>query len=208
MFFIKLNRSCWLIITSFLLAACSIFSPVKTESINEYVVDTVSYGIHTHRGTTKTLAVSLPTANAIYRTKEMAYSIKPHEINYFAKNRWAETPAQMLHPLMIQTLQNAHHFKVVAPPTGIGRYDLLLSTQVLKFYQDFCESGSVFRLTVRAQMIKVSNGKVLASKEFTVIEPAPCANPYGGVIAANRSTEKMLSQLSFWSANCYEAFAS
>ncbi len=193
-------RSCVLIVLTVLLTACSLFSPVKTECIKEYMVDVKPYGFRSSHATYKTIAVSMPTANRIYQGKQMWYSVRPHELSEFAKNRWVEPPVQMLQPLMIQALQNTHHYKAVAPAISVGRYDLLLNTQIIDFYQDFCESGSVFKLTLRAQMIRVSNGRVVASKQFTVIQPAPWPNPYGGVIAANLASEKMLSELAAWSA--------
>ena len=193
-------RACMLIVLTVLLTACSLFSPVKTECIKEYRVDVKPYDLKYNHTTFKTIAVSMPTANRIYQSKQMLYSVRPHELSEFAKNRWAEPPVQMLQPLIIQALQNTHHFKAVAPAISGGRYDLLLNTQVIDFYQDFCESGSVFKLTLRAQMIKVASGKVVASKQFTVIQPAPRPNPYGGVIAANIASEKVLNELAVWAA--------
>jgi cholesterol transport system auxiliary component len=193
-------RSYVLIVLTVLLTACSLFSPVKTECIKEYMVDVKPYGFRSSHTTFKTIAVSMPTANSIYQSKQMLYSVSPHELSEFAKNRWAEPPVQMFQPLMIQALQNTHHYKAVAPAVSVGRYDLLLNTQIIDFYQDFCESGSVFKLTLRVQIIRVSSGRVVAGKQFTVIQPAPRPNPYGGVIAANLASEKMLSELAAWAA--------
>jgi cholesterol transport system auxiliary component len=191
-------RSCLFMIFSIVLTACSVFSPVKTEYIKEYMVDAKVFGSQLRKASYKTLAVSMPTAGRIYQSKEMVYSVRPHEFNYFAKNRWAEPPMQMLQPLIIQALQSTHYYKAVAPAIGPGRYDFLLNTQLVEFYQEFCEGSSVFKLTLRAQMVRVSNGNVLASKIFTVVQPAPFPNPYGGVIAANLASERMLGELSAW----------
>ncbi len=183
---------------SFMLTACSIFSPLKPDCIKEYRVDVIPYVVKSHP-TYKTIAVSIPTANRMYQSKEMIYSIRPHEFNEFAKNRWVASPMQMLQPLIIQSLQNSHHYKAVAPLTGIGRFDFVLNTQLIDFYQEFCGPGSVFKLTMRAQMINAATGKIIASKTFTVVQPAPFPNPYGGVIAANQAVAIMLSELSRWS---------
>lgn len=193
------KRSCWFVILSFVLTACSIFSPVKTDSIKEYMVDVKPFAPQLRKTSFKTIAVSMPTTNRIYQGKEMVYSVRPHEFSDFAKNRWVEPPVQMLQPLIIQALQNTHHFKAVAPAVSVGRYDLLLNTQIIDFYQDFCEAGSVFKLTLRAQIIRVSSGRVVVSKQFTIIQPAPRPNPYGGVIAANLASEKVLNELARWS---------
>lgn len=192
-------RSYMLIGLTILLTACSLFSPVKTECIKEYMVDVKPYSLKYKHTTFKTIAVSVPTTHRIYQGKQMLYSVRPHELSEFAKNRWAEPPVQMFQPLIIQALQNTDHYKTVAPAISVGRYDFLLNTQIVDFYQDFCEFGSVFKLTLRAQIIRISSGRVVAGKEFTVIQPAPRPNPYGGVIAANLASEKALSELAAWS---------
>ena len=36
-------------------------------------------------------------------TTQMAYSTEAYQIAYFAKNEWAETPSQMIQPLIVKT---------------------------------------------------------------------------------------------------------
>jgi cholesterol transport system auxiliary component len=191
-------RLFWLLVGTFLLVSCSVLSPVKTDPIKEYIIDVSPY-VHKSRSTSKAMAVSMPMSDRFYQSKNMVYSTRAYEFKSFAKNRWVESPMQMLQPLIIQALQNTHHYKAVAPAIGVGQFDYIINTQVLEFYQDFCVRGSVFKLKLRAQMIKVANGKILASKEFTAIQPALCPNPYGGVIAANQATSKILTEMAAWS---------
>ncbi|MDA8561821.1 ABC-type transport auxiliary lipoprotein family protein [Gammaproteobacteria bacterium] len=194
-----MNNKLIIIVLSLLLGSCSILSPIKNNNLKTYNINTLPDIKHYHK-ISKTISVSKPLASNLYETKEMAYSLRRYSIDYFVKNRWISKPADMLQPLIIQSLINTNHFKSVAPSFGIGRFDVTLNTQILQFHQEFFGSKSVFKLKIHAELIKVSNGKILASKEFYIIEPSPYCSPYGGVIAANRATEKMLSQLVGWLA--------
>jgi cholesterol transport system auxiliary component len=117
---------------------------------------------------------------------------EPYQVSYFVKSSWIESPAQMLQPLMVQTLQNTHMFHAVNGTEAAGAYDYILNTQILKFEQDFTRPQSVFRLTLRVNLLGAVQHRVLRSQEITVVELAPQNTPYGGVIAANRATAKAL----------------
>jgi len=178
-----------------LLSACSVFSPVKNEPINLYVLNTLPK-IHTQKSRHPiTVLVTQPTASEINNTTQMAYTIGRYQVAYFAKHRWADTPAQMLQALLVQTLQNTKYFNAVELPPVIGRYDYVINTQLLQFEQRFFTNSSDVMMIVRAQIIKTSNNKIIAAKQFTVIKPAPQPTPYGGVVAANQAAAKLSAQL-------------
>jgi cholesterol transport system auxiliary component len=100
-----------------------------------------------------------------------------------------------LQPLVVQTLQNTHHFRTVSSTVGVGQFDYMLTSQLVKFQQDFVNGRSVFRLTLQVQLIRSATNAIIASKEFVIVEPAPENNPYGGVVAANRAADRMLREL-------------
>lgn len=176
-----------------LCSSCSLLSPVKVESENTYLIDETPAPIVAKKHST-TLLVMPPESVPAYNTTQMAYSIKPHQIGYFIQNRWAETPAQMLYPLIVKTLQDSHHFHaIVTPPMRC--YDYVLSTQILELQQDFTYCPSMIRFKLRAELTRASNGCVVGTKEFLILEPAPQNTPYGGVIAANIATEELLFRL-------------
>jgi cholesterol transport system auxiliary component len=175
-----------------LLSSCSLLTPVPRS--NTYMINTVP-GVATHRSSHGAILVVQPVAAPIYETSDMAYTTSPYAISYFAKNMWAETPPQMLQPLMIQTLLNTHHFKAVSGNNAYGTYEYVLNSQLLELQQDFTQRISVVRLRLRVELIRNSSNQVIATKEFSVVVPAPYNTPYGGVIAANRATAQMLQDL-------------
>jgi cholesterol transport system auxiliary component len=181
---------------SFLLAGCSIFSPVNTADNHLYVLNKVN--ANTVHAPTRpiTLMVMMPTAVSPYNTPRMAYVDKPYQINYFSKNRWVDTPGQMLQPLIAQSLQNTGHFQAVITPPFSGHYDAVLNTQLIELHQNFLVSPSQEYLVLRVQLVNASTQRIIATREFTAHVCAPEENPQGGVIAANQALAELLGQLS------------
>ena len=178
-----------------LLSGCSLFSPVKYEPVKQYVLNTAAHPVIKKSRRNISLLVTPVQADPIYNTVEMAYTNCPYQIAYFSVNRWATTPSQMLQPLIVQTLQNTHSFRSVNTTPVIGEYDYALNTHLLELRQVFHCNMSEIHLVVRAQLINSSSNRVVATKQFTIIERTPQNTPYGGVIAANRAVERMLNQL-------------
>ena len=178
----------------FLLSSCSFLSPVKLEQVNTYLINTVP---HVQPKTTRgiTLLVQQPDTRPVYNTKQIAYSLKPHQIAYYAQNQWAETPAQMLQPLLVQTLENTRHFRTIITPPYIGRYNYSLNTQIIEIQQDYTTTVPVMRLVVNVQIIRATTSQVVASKQFAIHIPIQQRSPYAGVMAANRATAILLNRI-------------
>lgn len=179
------------------LVGCSLLSPAPSQSLNKYVL-TIKPNIKSYQNSGRTIMVSPPKVSPLYSTHNMIYTTSPYKVAYFAKNSWADTPAQMLQPLIIQTLQSTHYYKAVVPASNYSAYDRMLNTQLMDFKQVFHGGFNVFEIRLNAQVIESRTHKILAAKAFTVRVPAPACTPEGGVIAANLATEKLLAQLANW----------
>ncbi|EKD54844.1 MAG: hypothetical protein ACD_60C00038G0006 [uncultured bacterium] len=180
----------------FVITSC--FSPVKTEPQSTYVLNTLPLPHVTPSYRKVALLVMRPEANSLYRTKQMAYTLMPYQIAYYAHNSWAERPSDMLQPLIVKTLQNTRHFYVVLTPASMGHYDYVLNTEIEEFlqnYTDYTHYPGVFYLTVRAQITNMATNKIIATQEFSVSEPIYQETPYAGVAAANTATKKLLRAL-------------
>lgn len=192
----KIIKNIFIICMSvFTLCNCSVFSPIKTEPQNSYVINALPSTGGKKITRPITLLVMQPETNPIYDTTSMAYTTHPYQIAYFAKNHWAETPANMLKPLIVQALQNTHYFHAVVTPVFIGNYQYILSTQIQQLQQDYSHLPGILRLTLRAQLTKVINNRVMSAKQFTMTETISQNTPYQGVIAANEATAEMLAKL-------------
>lgn len=141
------------------------------------------------------LLVLQPEARQAFNTTQMAYSVCPYQIAYFAKNEWAETPSEMLKNLLLQTLHRTGRFKAVVSPPFAGRYDYVLSVQILKFLQNYTVCPPQFELVFRTQIIKLLSNRVLSSREVYISEPITKIGPYCGVLAANRAVSRAVRKI-------------
>lgn len=180
---------------SSLLTSCTLIAPVKVTNDNNYLLNSTPH-VTTYSTHPITLLVMPTQTNGIYYTTKMAYSTRPHQITYFAKSRWAESPTSMIQPLIIQTLQNTHYFRAVISATAIGNYDYILNSQLLELQQDFTHKPSFERMGLRVQLTRVSDNKIIAVREFNIDQDTTQETPCGGALAANQATANILHQLS------------
>lgn len=184
-----------ILISLLLLSSCSLLSPIKTEPNRTYFIESIPTNIPRHKTHAATILVLMPSTQPAFDTTRMAYTDKPYQIAYFGVNQWAETPSQMLQPLIVQTLMNTHYYKAVVMPPYSGNFDYLLRTQILQLQQDFTHNPPQLRLTLRAQLSRGATNAIIGTKQFSINEPIDRKSPYGGVIAANRATAIMLQEL-------------
>lgn len=183
------------------LTGCSIFSPIKTESSTTYVINTVPPIAPRYAHTSFNLLVAMPTANSIYNTPLMAYTARPYEIGYFVKSRWAETPSQMLRPLIVQSLQKTHYFHNVGSTLSLVHYDYILNTEIIQLQQDYSHYPYTVHLVLRAELINANTNSLVSAQEFSVSERIMQGNTYSGVFATNQATATVLRQLTQFCLN-------
>jgi cholesterol transport system auxiliary component len=146
------------------------------------------------------LAVSEVHARPGYDTRAIVYSERANELKYFAVNRWADTPADMLLPLIEQSLERKGSFRAVVGPHTTATADLRVDSELVQLRHDFGTTPSRVHLALRAQLIDVATRRVLATREFAEIEDAASDDPYAGVLAANRALARLLEALATFCA--------
>ena len=60
------------------------------------------------------ILVSRPGAGPGFTGTQMVYSDTPYQLEAFARHRWADTPANMLEPLVVNALESSGSFRRVA----------------------------------------------------------------------------------------------
>jgi cholesterol transport system auxiliary component len=141
------------------------------------------------------LEVSPPRASPGFDTHRMAYVRKAYELDYFADNRWADTPARMLGPLLTQALEQSGGFRaVVQAPTAVTA-DVRVATELIRLQQDFALRPSRAEVALRVQLVDVRSRRVIATKVFEETEIAPSDDAQGGVAAANAAVDRVLRQV-------------
>jgi cholesterol transport system auxiliary component len=156
-----------------------------------------------------TLVVNETQAAAGFDSQRIIYVRQPHKLEYFAHNEWVDPPARMITPLIVGALETSGAFRAVVSAPGSASGELRLETEVLVLQQEFGmnpggASPSRVRFGLRAYLSEEGTRRVVATRGFEAIMPAPSDDPYGGVRAANAAVQNVLQQLS---AFCAESAA-
>lgn len=170
-------------------------SPVTLPVTNEYQLNMCSTKRLAAKPQSTTLLVTAPEAVAGYQTDEMLYVKKPFQLESFAKNAWTAPPADMLYPLLVQTLQRSGYFYAVSSSPYTQGADYRLDTQLLTLEQNFLKKPSFIQLSIKVGLTRVSDNKVIASRIISQQVPCPMDTPYGGVIAANKASVQLTSEV-------------
>ncbi len=141
-----------------------------------------------------TLLVLPPETEALYATTQMAYTTQAYQIEYFSQHEWGETPAQMLLPLLVKTLESTHAFSAVLTPPYEGRYSYALRTGITQLVQDFTVDPPVLVFSLRLQLSDGRTDRVIATRTISVRTPMQQKTPDAGVSAANDAAAKVLEE--------------
>jgi cholesterol transport system auxiliary component len=175
-------------------SGCMLFSPANIDT-NKYVLNKIPLDLPGERAHPATLLVMVPETLPAYATTHMAYSTQSYQIAYFSKNEWAETPSQMIQPLIVKTLRDTHYFSEVLSPPYFGPHTFALRIEILELKQDFTSEPAMLQLAMRIYLSREATNQVVASKELSVREPMQERNPYAGVVAANEAMPRVLREL-------------
>ena len=115
-------------------------------------------------GTRTTLLVFAPRSRPLYDTVRIAYQVQQNEVDYFGRTEWADTPAQMMQPLLVKTLQDTGLFTAVVTAPYPGHYDSGLRTEIGELIADFSADPAVLRLSLRLQWTDAA-GRVVATRD-------------------------------------------
>ena len=177
-----------------LCAGCAFVQPPEPPLVSA-VIDQMPAQVPHRARSRATLLVFTPQARAALDTTQMAYAVQPHQIAYFARHQWAETPPQMLEPLLVRTLEATNAFGAVLTPPQTGSVALGLRMEIGDLVQDFTQEPPVLRVALRAVLSDETGNRTIATREWTAREPMQQKAPAAGVLAANRAIARLLPQV-------------
>lgn len=182
------------VLTLSLVPGCALLQPAPAETRKE-VLHKMPAELPRRASNGAVLVVFPPQARPIYDTTQIAYTSRPYEIAFFSQHEWAETPAQMLQPLLVRTLQDTHFFSAVLAPPYPRHYSYALRTEIRELIADFSSEPAAMQLSLQFQLSDGATGRIVAVKQVTIREPMQQKTPQGGVVAANEATAKALLEL-------------
>src|SRR3989338_6207209 len=100
-----------------LLGGCSTLLPPAPPPDNIYLLEANPAPVRSTPAARRdlVLAVSMPRARAGFDTAQMVWVRQAHGLEVYSRNRWADTPARMLAPLLVQALERSGAFHAVVP---------------------------------------------------------------------------------------------
>lgn len=153
-------------------------------------------------GTGAVLLVGQPQPHPGFESPRMVYLTRPYELEFYAANQWADAPARLFAPLLVQAVSQTGTWRaVIALPSSV-RGDYRLDSSGFVLQQEFVRRPSRVRMSLRGQLIDLKESRVVSTKVFEVEEAAPSEDAYGGVLAANQATATMLAQITSWLQSC------
>ncbi len=187
----------YLVAAAWLLSACSLLPKPEPVSINQYLLE-YSPGRQAARHTrvnAPVILVTVPRAQGGYGGSRIAYMKEDYGLRYYTRSRWADTPARMLAPLLADAIQSTGQFQALYATSGSVSADMRLDTELIRFHQDFRSLPSEMHITLRAQLIDLASGELLATLLVDRSMAADTDDAFGGVVAANRLLGQLLDEL-------------
>lgn len=187
----------YFVAAAWLLSACSLLPKPEPVSINQYLLE-YSPGQQAARQTradAPVILVSVPRAHGGYDSSRIAYMKEDYGLRYYTRSSWADTPARMLAPLLADAIQSTGQFQALYATSGSVSADMRLDTELIRFHQDFRSLPSEMHITLRAQLIDLASGELLATLLVDRRMAADTDDAFGGVVAANRLLGQLLDEL-------------
>ncbi|HEU5296457.1 MAG TPA: ABC-type transport auxiliary lipoprotein family protein [Burkholderiaceae bacterium] len=184
-----------LLITA-ILSACTLFTAPPPEARRGMLTEVPSEVPRSElpASASPTLLILAPRTQRAYDTTQMAYTLRDHEIAYYRDHEWGATPAEMMQPLLVSTLERTHRFAAVLSVPYGGRSTYVLQTQIDELVQDFTLPTVAVRIAMHLQLTN-SVSRRAVSKEIVVTEPMAQRSAEAGIAAANRATVKTLREV-------------
>lgn len=178
--------------TCWTLFACS---PIQNSVTDQYKLESFSKAKVNSKPSSYSILISQPDAIAGYQTEQILYIDKPFELSHFAHSTWISSPANMIYPLITQSLQHSHYFYAVASGPDADKTDYRLDTQIIELQQNFLTKPSVVELVANVVLTHIEDNRVVSS--LIISERVPCLTdtPYAGVVSANKAASAFTASL-------------
>lgn len=176
---------------SLALSGCSLL-PAEDVVMSHYIFELPSFTTAVARPSSKILQVAMPQAVAGFDSQAMTYAYQTSQLQQYTKGQWVDTPAHMLLPLLVRSLESSGQYQaVLSPMTSNLSGEIRVDTELLRLQQEFVpQQTSRVHVIIRVQVFHLVEHTVLATQVFDLSEPAPSDNAQGYVLATN----KLLSQ--------------
>jgi cholesterol transport system auxiliary component len=179
-------------------SSCAVLGSKTPPPLTRYSLEasTASVNAATSAKTAPVLLVEVPHAAAGYESNRMVYTRQPQTQEVFANSSWADTPARMLAPLLVERLQQSGQFRAVLLSPSAAKASLRLDTTIVQLQQDFLQVPSRVHLRLQVTLLDNDTREVRAWRAINITRDATSEDAAGGAKAANAAVQDALQQLS------------
>lgn len=138
------------------------------------------------------LRIARPQAEAGTSSRGIAYRTAPHQLRYYTKSRWTDTPARMLGTVLTSAFEASDLFEAVIDDNRLPA-DYLLTTQLRRLEQVVPPHGAgAVELQFRLQLIQLPQRRLLGSWLIETSAPAT-ADSAAAVAAGNAALSQAVA---------------
>ena len=154
----------------------------------------------------ETVALARIRARPGFDSQQIAYSRAPARLGYYVQSVWADSPAAMLRPLVVNALEAHPGIATVVDAAAPVHSRWRVELELLRLVHDFTGSdeGGRARITLRSVVYDMQLQRVVTAGVLEAVEPAASANAAGGAEAANEAADRLLERLAEQVADAFD----
>ena len=186
-----------LVLLTMLLQSCSLVSiadnkPVKLQRYEIKLSENLPQDLIQNGPAIRVYPVQ---TDARFNSVRIAYSLNPHEIAYYTQSEWADTPGNMLLPLLVNGLENSGRFSAVISDDSSVIADYALDFNLHELMHYIRGNKKYVKLQVRLQLIDLRKRTVLGTENISLEKAVTENNANGAVLAANQLVKPLVEKM-------------
>lgn len=185
-----------LALLSLLLSACSLLptpTPLRTFTLPDTPLESAA-----GPPLALTLRVETPRANAPLDGVRMLVQPSAQELKIYAGTRWRDRIPVLLQERLIGALRQDGRLDAVIDESSRARDDALLSSRLAGFHSRYRQGSPEAVIELDAQLIDSRQGRVLASRRFSLSQPSDGENIEAIVEAFGRAADRLDREVVDW----------
>lgn len=180
------------------LSACSTVSQA-TAPLDAYTLQPLP-AAEGHRGSGH-LVVELPTVSGELETDRILIKPNPLQAAYLPKGRWVDPLPQLEQSLLVASLQNAGHFRLVSRDAAGLVPDHVALVEINAFEAEAPAAPrqpTPVHVGLTVSLLDARDNRLLATRRFDVTEMAEASDTLSLVTAFDLANQQVMAQTVLW----------
>lgn len=188
---------------SLLLSACSVLpkaTPLRTFMLPDTSLESAPRADDSSMATTLplTLRVDTPSANTLLEGVRMLVQPNSEEIKVYEGTRWKDRAPILVQDRLINALRRDGRLTAIIGSNSPARNEVLFSSQLSGFHSRYRNNLPEAVIELSAQLISSGPGSVIATRRFSISQPADDVSIEAVVQAFGKAAEQLDQQVVDW----------